>query len=44
MSTAIAPPRAGVKEEQPYVDPTKKRYTGRKLLGLVVVWLSLIHI
>lgn len=41
MSTAIAPPRAGVKEEQPYVDPTKKRYTGRKLLGLVVVWVAL---
>lgn len=31
----------GTKEEQPYVEPGRKRYTGWKLLGIVVVWLGL---
>ncbi|MEP6817377.1 MAG: ABC transporter permease subunit [Marmoricola sp.] len=43
MTTATAPPpaapqRASVKEEQPYVDPQKKRWTGLKLLGILVFW------
>lgn len=37
------PPEAGleIKEEQPHVEPEKKRYTGYKLLGILVVWLVL---
>ena len=31
----------GIKEEQPYVEPSKKRHTGWKLLGILVVWLGL---
>jgi glycine betaine/proline transport system permease protein len=45
-ATTTAPPPApgpavGTKEEQPYVAPEKKRYTGWKLLGILVVWLVL---
>ena len=32
-------PELGIKEEQPYVEPAKKRHTGVKLLGILVVWL-----
>jgi glycine betaine/proline transport system permease protein len=42
--TAPTPPRGTEvesKEEQPYVDTYKKRYTGLKLLGILVVWLVL---
>ena len=40
MSTATAEPLAGPepKEEQPYVDPVGKRYTGPKLLAVLAVW------
>jgi glycine betaine/proline transport system permease protein len=46
MATATAPPpeaaeRPGSKEEQPYVEQGKKRHTGLKLLGILVVWLVL---
>jgi glycine betaine/proline transport system permease protein len=34
-------PELGIKEEQPYVEPSKKRHTGVKLLGILVVWLVL---
>ena len=47
MSTAVeasppsppASPPAATKEEQPYIDPVKKRHTGPKLLGVLVFWL-----
>ena len=48
MSTTTLPPggpptekRAATKEEQPVVQYGKKRYTGLKLLGILVVWLVL---
>ncbi len=37
---APAPPPAAIKEEQPYIDPVKKRHTGKKLLGVLVFWLG----
>ena len=42
-TTPPPPPSAELqnKEEQPYVEPGKKRYTGPKLLGILVVWLVL---
>jgi glycine betaine/proline transport system permease protein len=45
-TTATAPPPpsgAGTqsKEEQPYVERGKKRHTGPKLLGILVIWLAL---
>jgi glycine betaine/proline transport system permease protein len=41
--TPTPPPSAGAgpKEEQPYVEVQKKRYTGPKLLAILVVWLVL---
>jgi glycine betaine/proline transport system permease protein len=42
MTTATATPPSKAplsKEEQPYVDPEKKRYTGYKLLGILAFWL-----
>ena len=44
MSTATAPPPAATKEEQPYVDPSPKRYTGPKLAAILVVWVVLYFI
>jgi glycine betaine/proline transport system permease protein len=48
MSTTTLPPggpptetRAATKEEQPVVQYGKKRYTGFKMLGILVVWLVL---
>jgi glycine betaine/proline transport system permease protein len=47
MTTTATPPapppdaELKVKEEQPYVEPGKKRHTGLKLLGILVVWLVL---
>ena len=45
MSTATlpsaGPPPVATKEEQPYVEVGKKRYTGFKLLGILVVWIGL---
>ncbi|MCW2757466.1 MAG: putative glycine betaine transport system integral rane protein, partial [Nocardioidaceae bacterium] len=47
MATATAPPPAAPpqqpssKEEQPYVELGKKRYTGRKLAATIVVWVVL---
>jgi glycine betaine/proline transport system permease protein len=46
MATTTAPPPApdpglATKEEQPYVEPGKKRYTGLKLLGILVIWIVL---
>lgn len=39
MTTAVATPRrVSDKEEQPYVDETKKRHTGLKLLVVLAVW------
>jgi glycine betaine/proline transport system permease protein len=32
---------AAIKEEQPYVEPGRKRHTGWKLLGILVAWLVL---
>jgi glycine betaine/proline transport system permease protein len=47
MATATAPPPAAPpkqnasKEEQPYVEVGRKRYTGAKLLAIVVAWVVL---
>jgi glycine betaine/proline transport system permease protein len=46
MATDTAPPpeapeRPATKEEQPYVEQGKKRNTGLKVLGILVVWLVL---
>ncbi|MGA9103185.1 ABC transporter permease [Aeromicrobium sp.] len=41
MATTTAPPTPAPKEEQPYVELGKKRRTGLKLLGIVVIWLIL---
>jgi glycine betaine/proline transport system permease protein len=43
LETAPAgpPPPATVKEEQPYVETAKRRRTGWKLLGILVVWVVL---
>lgn len=47
MSTLTSPPpaappdKASTKEEQPYIEPGRKRYAGYKLLGVLVVWLIL---
>jgi glycine betaine/proline transport system permease protein len=46
MATTTAPPpaapqSAASKEEQPYVELAKKRYTGQKVLGVIVAWLVL---
>ena len=45
MSVDLATPppssEAQNKEEQPYVEVRKKRHTGWKLLGILVVWLAL---
>ena len=41
MATTTAPPTPAPKEEQPYVEVGKKRRTGLKLLGIVVIWLIL---
>lgn len=39
MTTATAPPPpAATKEEQPYIDPVRKRHTGWKVLAILVVW------
>jgi glycine betaine/proline transport system permease protein len=43
MSTATAPSQSAgttsaTKEEQPYLDPEKKRHTGYKLLGILTLW------
>jgi glycine betaine/proline transport system permease protein len=47
-ATATAPPPQGPelssKEEQPYVEQAKKRYTGLKLAGILVVWLVLYRV
>jgi glycine betaine/proline transport system permease protein len=42
MTTATAPPVAAPepKEEQPYADPARKRYTGQKLLVVIAVWVA----
>jgi glycine betaine/proline transport system permease protein len=40
VSTVAAPSQRRVtKEEQPYVAPVRKRYTGAKLGGVLVAWL-----
>jgi len=44
IEAAPPPPPADelqIKEEQPYVAPERKRHTGVKLLGILVVWLAL---
>ena len=41
MTTTTAPETSAPKEEQPYVELGKKRRTGLKLLGILVVWLVL---
>jgi glycine betaine/proline transport system permease protein len=49
MTTTTLPPAgppgaektAATKEEQPYIPPGRKRYTGYKLLGVLGVWLVL---
>ena len=43
VTTPPPPPAAGAgtKEEQPYIEVQKKRYTGPKLLAILVVWLIL---
>ena len=46
MSVDVATPpppssEAQNKEEQPYIEVRKKRHTGWKLLGILVVWLAL---
>ena len=50
MTTTLAtepaggPPPAVTKEEQPYVETTKPRRTGYKLLGLLVAWIVLYEV
>lgn len=43
MTTTLEPaptgPPAATKEEQPYVDPSRKRHTGPLLLGILAFWL-----
>ncbi|SRR5580765_2267867 len=42
VTVQAPPPRPGaIKEEQPYIDPQKKRHTGKRLLGILVFWLVL---
>ena len=41
MSVEAAPKRVVNKEEQPYIEAEKKRHTGYKVLGIIVVWLVL---
>lgn len=38
--TPPAPPPPAIKEEQPYIDPVRKRHTAKKLLGVLVAWLA----
>jgi glycine betaine/proline transport system permease protein len=46
LETAPAgpPPPAVVKEEQPYVETSKRRRTGWKLLGILVAWVVLYEV
>jgi glycine betaine/proline transport system permease protein len=41
ISAARTPPQDVTKEQLPYVERGKKRHTGPKLLGILVVWLVL---
>jgi glycine betaine/proline transport system permease protein len=40
-AASLPPPSASTKEEQPYIEPSKPRRTGWKLLGIVIAWVVL---
>jgi glycine betaine/proline transport system permease protein len=43
-AASLPPPSASTKEEQPYVETSKPRRTGWKLLGIVVAWVVLYEV